>query len=139
MKRFNTEYEAQEHFHQFTPYTGEIEKNHDTHLEFGDWILLRRILYDYDTKTYSISRPILGLFVGYSVIDMALAINYVEKPRAWMSHCMIGVQYGIMYRDLMLNVTEYETWHNSWALIARWDRKPTISELKSALINKQIQ
>lgn len=104
-------------------------------LEFGDWILFKHI----DGHKKSISRPILALFIKWSMWDMALVINFIESERAWMWKSYHEVYYSNKkdYSGSPFTFdSEVETiqfWTDDIQVLGHWKQKPTISQLKIAL------
>lgn len=144
--RFVKQYEAIAWFRQYTPYeysplhTGEYSGKG---VEFGDWILFQHIRSkDTSPHSYEISRPILGICMGFSVWDMALTLNIVEQPRMWICHHEVltnpDPKYMIYQKIAWLDpeVESFPIWSDDIHEIAHWKGKPTKTQLKEALKNK---
>lgn len=95
--------------------------------KFGDWILIRHVTPT-DSSYIIASRPILGVFVGMSAWDQAMAVNFVESPRAYL-------QYEECFYDSDPVVESIALWSDNIIPIGHWKSKPTFSELKGSIKN----
>jgi hypothetical protein len=130
---FQEKYEAKRWFRKYTPYEGKVKDEIPDGIKFGDFVLFRHI----NGTDKLISRPILGVFVGFSVWDMSLVFQFVEKLRAWEYHHKVitNRELGIsLHLASMDREVEYvPLWHDGIKVIQKWGNKPTISQLKQAL------
>lgn len=135
---FESRYEAFRWFRKYTPYEGEVDIRIPEDLKFGDFVLFRHI--DGNSGTPTISRPIFGVFVGYSVWDMALVFQFVEKERTWeFSHRVItnkDLNISLLVGALDREVEYVPLWSSGIKVIGYWKTKPTISQLKESLLNE---
>lgn len=132
--------EAKKAFRKYGPYleTDRVEwfsysaKAHE--IKMGDFILFQHIT----DKT--ISRPILALFVGYSMWDMALVMNYVEVPRAYYysDKYKIDDHFGdgeyIGHLDPEIETIQF--WTDNIKILGHYKSKPTFKELKLTLTKR---
>lgn len=95
--------------------------------KFGDWILIQHVkpAKESDTK-YQISEPIFALFVGFTVWDQALVINYIRP----LNDAQVF--------DHDPEVEHIPLWHENCIVLDHWHEKPTISELRMGLRNKRV-
>ncbi len=93
--------------------------------KFGDWILIQHV-ENSDEGEIQISTPIYALFVGFSIWDQALVINYVEEIQ-----CM-------KIDEVDPQVKQIALWSDNAIVLGHWKQKPTVPELKIAL-KKQIR
>lgn len=101
-------------------------------IKLGDWVLFQHI---YEGET--ISRPILGLFVGWGAMDHALVFNYVESPRAYLKFSFKKTKHGECSYDLCDPDIQYVAiWSDDVHRLGSWGRKPSISELKDSMKNR---
>jgi len=136
--KFDNRHDARKWFLDFKPCNREYKEFIDFEngkLEFGDWILFRITNHEYEE-----SRPILAIFVEYNVWDMALVLNYIEKPRAWeYSHEVITnkeINYSCKVACLDRETQQQPVWMNQNIIpMGNWKVKPTISQLKEAILN----
>jgi hypothetical protein len=138
---FESRYEAFRWFRKYSPYEGDVKDEIPEGLKFGDFVLFRHIDGDGDGKTPTISRPIFGIFVGFSVWDMALVFQFVEKERAWeFSHKVITnkeLKIKLHVGALDREVEYIPLWNQSVKIIGQWKSKPTISQLKESLLKEE--
>ena len=109
--------------------------DYDSHgWKFGDYVLFQHIK---DGK--SISRPILGIFTSFTVWDQALVMNFIQNKRAWtFSHELItnpehGYKMAIGFLDDEIECIQF--WTDNINVLGYWKRKPTLTELKTAIKN----
>lgn len=94
--------------------------------KFGDKILIQHVTYEEDInpKQYKISHPIYALFVGFSIWDQALVINYVRQVhRAEID-------------ELDPKVEQIALWSDNVLVLGHWNYTPSLSEFKVAMKNK---
>lgn len=138
---FESRYEALRWFRKYSIYSGEVKDEMPEDVKFGDFLLFRHIDGDGDGNNPTISRPILGVFVGFSVWDMALVFQFVESERAWeFSHKVITnkelkTKLPLAFRDK--EVECIPLWNQSVKVIGKWRNKPTISQLKESLLKEE--
>jgi hypothetical protein len=85
----------------------------------GDWILFNHV--ERRSGEDFISDPIFAMFVGFSVYDMAITINYVEPvPTALICEEDPEVKNIVLWSDNAL-------------VLGHWNHKPSFRELKDAL------
>lgn len=84
-------------------------------LRVGHWILFRHVTFD------GTSNPQLGLFVGYSMWDSALVVNYVRCPSIWREE-----DGGPRLEHILL-------WSDNLLMIGHWAHKPSFSDMRDAL------
>ena len=142
--KFEKHHEALKWFRQYKPYDGKYIDWQGGKVNFGDWILFQHIDYDDRTKTRSISRPILGLCVGFSCWDMALVLNIVEETRAWMNFHKVLTNpdpkhlHYMTISSLDPEVESFPIWDDCIHEIAHWSHRPNFKELKEALSKNKI-
>ena len=92
----------------------------------GDWILIQHVKPSVEfAPTHIISDPFLALFVGFSVWDQALVINYVRPV------------HPMKVFDDDPEVEHIPLWSENALVLGHWHTQPTISELKVGLRNKR--
>lgn len=146
MKIFNNRYEAVRDFRNYQPlpdnfneptinnmiYSSKIAVRDS--FKFGDYVLFRHIKND-----KVISRPIYGIFTKWTVWDMALVFNIVEKERAYLWNYSFISNPDINYEMCLglcdPEVESFALWGEDIWVLGSWSQKPSISELKSALYN----
>lgn len=139
---FDSTYEAYKWFRRYEIYTDAdfdfntegywLQTQDKLNMKMGDWFLFRHV------KDGSlISRPILGLFVGHTIWDQALVIEYVEQKRAWgWSHEVITnkeLNYSMHINQLDQEVDHVQFWTDDIKVLGHWKSKPTRAELRAAL------
>jgi len=69
-------------------------------VQFGDWVLIQHIYKD------SISKPILALFIGYDIVDMALEVVYIpgNHSRLTEAHIAYALSKTITDANVIWNV-----------------------------------
>lgn len=98
-------------------------------LKFGDWFLFRHVEpaeYDAEKSKYRYrqSRPILAIFAGYGVCDMALVVNFIAAPRA--------VSWLQLWDDIPL-VEQIYDWDDTLIPLGIWKQRPTYKQLREVL------
>lgn len=145
---FEEREEAFRWFRQYRPST-ESERSFPLHprevdrLRMGEWFLFRHIEHGEGEGEYYTSRPILGLFIDYSVWDMAMVVNMVEPPRAWWnSHQVItNKERGYGMHIVMMDpvVESFPLWTSNIKVIAKWNHRPSWKELKRELVAEPVR
>ena len=112
-----------------------IGGNFKSELKFGDWVLFR-IINNHNNK---ISRPIYGIFTGYNIADQALVFNFIEKRRAWQNYhhyksTISNTEYTCDYSFDDPRVDSVIIWNDDVKILSHWKNKPSLSDLKCALI-----
>ena len=139
MKTFNSINEARKWFRSYKEISEKIPwflEETDEKLKFGNWVLFQHIIFS-NKKAY-ISRPILGIFVGYSIWDQAIVFNIIEQRRAWeffvkiLSNKELNIYMYPMEFDP--EVQSFETWTSNIKILEYWNSKPTKNQLKSVLL-----
>lgn len=134
---------ARNWFRQYKELDSGAEKP-DVRLEVGEWFLFQHVsdvmpgtCSTYNAKKVYVSRPILALFVGYSVWDMALVYHFVEPERAWTnSHKVITnpeFKYSAYISLFDPEVQSIPDWNEHLHILGSWKTKPKVKELKSSL------
>ena len=133
--KFEKMYEARDWFRQYKPfkYQDNLKEYDGNYLKFGDWILFQNIRQKRDNyKEHEISRPIFGLFVGFSIWDMALVVNIVEKDRAWIFHnYLLGNPETNHYNRIGFYDPETESfpiWDDNIYELSHWESKPNFKQ-----------
>jgi len=133
MKIFDKRYKAVEEFRQYKPYDGGTI-SFWTEYNWKDWKMGDWVLIQYIKGGEEISRPIYGLFIDFSVWDMALVVNIVESKRAYTQNYGIGVEdsdgFALAWEDP--EVESFELWTGNIRVLGHWKTKPSIKELKLA-------
>lgn len=145
MKHFESVEKAREWARQYRP----IDVNPEWYiyikdkqlLAFGDWILFQHIKYERKSDTEHqafASRPLFGLFTNWTLWDMALVLNFVEKPRAYMHHCTTekDEKWVMPIYTNDDDVQTFQQWTENIHMLGIWKNKPSITELKTAYANK---
>lgn len=140
MKQYDTRWQARE---ENLKYKRSMEEspgfwnNYDKKWEIGDHVLIQHFTDWEEGKGSMVSRPVLGIFVGYSVWDQALVVNIIEKPRAWMRYCEVknskDSEYYTNYTCLDPQVESMELWIGDIKVLGYWKYKPSHTELINAL------
>lgn len=136
---FNKLYEAKNFVRDYKPISFEKDKfpNHlenDPILKFGQYILFQHVKIE--NKQPLISKPILGLFVGYSIWDMAAVINIVELPRAYIYSEKIQVvtnpklNISLPIFELDPQVENFVLWHDDIIILGIYNNKPNWKNLR---------
>ena len=142
--KFEKHHEALTWFRQYKPYDGEYEDWYAENVKFGDWILFQHIRNDEHEKTISISRPILGIFVGLTVWDMACVLNIMEAPRPWTIFHEVCTnpnpenKYYMHICSLDPETESFPIWTDWVHEIAHWNHKPNVKELKQVLTTNKL-
>lgn len=122
-------------YHKNGFYHSEIDDYLENYLEFGQYILFKHI-----KDGNKISRPILGIFLGYNIWDQALVIEFVEKRKNYMDiHDVItnkDKNYTMIASSLDIQTEQIQFWTDDIILMGFWNYKPNWKEMKSSLINK---
>jgi len=85
----------------------------------GHWILIRHVRPKAECrKEKEISRPILALFVGFSLWDHALVVNFVRT------------NYELQGDP---KIERIALWSDNILVLGHWNHKPTLSEVKAIL------
>lgn len=101
--------------------------------KFGDWILFQHIKYLQGNEG-AISEPILALFVGEDILDMAQVIYFVENEIPYTKEEIIAKKENRPPKQWYVPIIEnIILWHDSVLHLGNWNHKPSISELKEAL------
>jgi hypothetical protein len=134
---FHNIIEARNYFRKYKILSEEIEE-YDGEFKFGNWYLIQHIkkVKDY----FEISKPILGIAVGYDVYDMALCLKFIEQPRGWMknNHVITSYKYNLKTPIIFENdIQDFIIWYDNIFVLSTWKNKPSLKELKIALILKK--
>lgn len=140
---FKSTQQAKRHFRQYRELKDEEDNPHlymyDVSLKFGDYILFHHL--DYNQKPCLISKPILAIYVESTIWDMAEVLNFMEIPRRYDYEYQLettghdGKKYYWYAFEAHREVELLPMWFDNIKLLARWGKKPTFSELKSAMKN----
>ena len=136
---FKNVYEARKWFLNYNEFIEDIisfcYKYDSSNWEFGDFILFQHII-----NGQKISRPILGIFTSFTVWDMALVLNFVQKRRAWTySHEVItnpDINYKMLVGHLDDEIETIQFWTDNIKVLGHWKSKPSIKQLKEGLNEK---
>lgn len=140
---FKNVHQAKSHFREYRELKDNEDNPHlymyDVKLKFGDYILFNHL--DYNKKPCLISKPILAIYIESTLWDMAEVLNFIEIPRRHDYDYQIehlgrdGNKYYSYSFELNREIELLPMWFDNIKLIAKWDKKPTFSEIKSAIIN----
>lgn len=89
-------------------------------LEFGNYILFQEYVQkDYNgiCYNYEISKPILGIYLGYFIADQAIGFNYVK----WCNYKKSEVQ----------NIDNHIEWNDYIDILGIWKNKPNWKQIIS--------
>ena len=141
--QFEKHHEALDWFRQYKPYEGEYIRDwNGGKIDFGNWILFQHIKYDSSTKKRTISRPILGIFIEFTVWDMALVLNIIEHPRAWAHfHTVCTNPEHLHYMRISSvdpEVENFPIWDDCIHVVGQWNHKPNMKELREVLNKNKI-
>jgi hypothetical protein len=141
--KFDKRYEGVRHFRNYQPLPDgftEMTVNKLVYsnrgkevrnFKFGDYVLFRHI------DGNLISRPIYGIFIKWTVWDMAMVFNFIEKERAYLNNYYYISNPDTNYEMcLALCDPEIESlplWDDDIWILGSWNVKPSLSELKSTL------
>lgn len=104
-------------------------------MKFGDWIIFQHITYKENVAT--ISRPILGIFVDYTIWDQALVVNFIESPRAWTAFNKVVTNKELNISMLIAvvdpEVESIPLWNENIKVLGFWKTKPTYQQLKKSI------
>lgn len=138
---FQTTHQAKRYFRQYRELKDEEDNPHlymyDIKLNFGDYILFRHL--DYNQKPALISKPILAIYIESTLWDMAEVLNFVEIPRSYDYKYQLestgrnGEKYYWYTFEAHREVELLPMWFDNIKLLARWDKKPSFSEIRSAM------
>lgn len=100
------------------------------HLEFGDFFLYQIV------DENKISYPKLATFVKYMVVDMALELQFVDKPRTWeynvefLSNPELNIKLPVWERST--DFSYHIEWSDSIFIFGHWKQMPNWKELRQA-------
>jgi len=101
-------------------------------IKFGDYLLFQEYVqedHDGEQYSYKVSRPILAIYLGSFIADMALGFNYVK----WLNNRRI-VKTATGY-DVFQEVDKIHN-HIEWSdcidILGHWTCRPTWKEILKA-------
>jgi len=111
-------------------------------LKVGDFILFQEYtqgsyLYNEGKKCskyqYNISKPILAIYLGFFMVDMAGAFNYVK----WINNQreMETNENGYSYIKEISEIKHHIEWNDFIDILGRWNHRPNQKELLTAYRN----
>lgn len=98
-------------------------------LGFGDYILFQEYEQDKIDGHYRVSKPILAIYLGGFVYDMALGFNYVR----WNNDRHLeyvndgGLKHPVCKE--VVGVEKYIEWSNTIDILGHWKNKPNWREI----------
>lgn len=132
---FDTIQDAKKIFMEYHPFKKDDFKGFWMHYDWDDWKFGDYILIQHVKGSSSVSRPIYGIFIDTGVWDQALVVHFIEKRRAWQIHNSIG-KYNYCIALLDPEITTIQLWTDDIHVLGHWKLKPTIQQMKSALLLK---
>lgn len=112
-------------------YTSKYRNNKSNSMEVGQHFIFQKII---DNR---MSIPIIATFVGYSICDQALEINYIIPKRLWEYNKSESIieEFKIFYLNIAekLKVESIIEWNDYICIFGIWDKKPTWKEMKLAM------
>ena len=145
--KFEKVWEAKEWFRQYRIIedTGEVpwfcyHSPVADKLKMGDWFMFQYMKHEKKGEV-KVSRPILGMFIQYSIWDMATVVNLIEPAtRAFHGSLMIGKHdeenNGYPYILMDAEVECFDNWHNNFHVLGHWTHKPSKQEIKQAILKQ---
>ena len=135
---------AKDWFRQYKPFNKNTEynsyyKNFNTYnLKDcqGQWILFQHIKSIYNSKDFEISRPILALFLGHTIWDQALVIEFVEPRKAYQQRHKYKNntgEYDLFYLDIQTEQIQF--WTDDINVMGIFNSKPNYKEILKAYNN----
>lgn len=102
--------------------------------KFGDWILFQHVIYTSDRDIAVVSKPILAIYLGYDVWDMAQVMYFVENeiPFYKEEKYAKSINQTVNLNNTPL-VQEIILWTDSIIELGNWSHKPSVAELKEGL------
>jgi hypothetical protein len=101
--------------------------------KFGDYLLFQEYKHVPGEEYYKISKPILVIFLGSFIMDMAIGFNYVRWNNDNHSE-FITNEYVTKYRIMkeVKKIEQYVEWNDSIDILGHWSYKPTWKEIIAA-------
>lgn len=101
-------------------------------LKIGDFILFQEYKSEYKDGhyQYNISKPIYAIYLGFYILDMALAFNYVK----WINNNreMVTNEKGYSSIKEITEIQYHIEWDDFVDIIGHWNHRPTKQELLTA-------
>ena len=108
-------------------------------LKYGKHFLFQTVAFHVvdGIQKYEMSKPILGTFIEYGVVDQAIEYKFICPPRTWELNHRHNNKFGenkdISLYDLDVKVETVLEWSQFIFIFGIWDKFPDWKEMKTSM------